>query len=74
MPRWLPRVLTRVRELAVQRRVRFTLKARRELAALGLGLDQEDACEALAGLTAEDSVGRRVVISFHEDDPDEEDA
>jgi hypothetical protein len=42
----------------VARRVRFTLKARRELALLGGGLDEEDACDALAKLTAEDSAGR----------------
>ena len=57
MPGWLPKVLTRVRELAVARRVRFTLKARREVALLA-GLDEEDACDALAKLTAEDSAGR----------------
>ncbi len=58
MPRWLPRVLTRIRSLAADRRVSFTLKARRELAELGTGLDEEDACELLAALTAQDSVGR----------------
>jgi hypothetical protein len=52
MPRWLPKVLTRIRELAVARRVRFTLKACRELALLAGGLDEEDACDALAKLTA----------------------
>jgi hypothetical protein len=58
MPRWLPKVLTRVRELAAQRRVRFTLKAIRELPTLGLGLDAEDACDVLANLTSGDSAGR----------------
>lgn len=58
MPRWLPRVLTRIRGLAAARQVLFTLKARRELAALELGLDEEDACDLLAELTAEDSAGR----------------
>lgn len=57
-PRWLPRVLTSIRSLAAQRRVSFTLKARRELAELGSGLDEEDACELLAALTARDSAGR----------------
>jgi hypothetical protein len=56
MPRWLPKVLSRVRRLAVERRVRFTLKAQRELATLGL--DVLDGCEALAGLTSGDAVGR----------------
>jgi hypothetical protein len=55
---WLPRVLTRIRELASQRRVVFTLKARRELACLGHGLDEEDACDVLVALTADDSAGR----------------
>ena len=58
MPRWLPRVLMRIRELAVARKLLFTLKARRELAALGLGLDEDDAREVLEKLTAEDSAGR----------------
>lgn len=58
MLRSLPRVLTRIRELTATRKVLFTLKARRELAGLGLGLDQDDACEVLERLTAEDSAGR----------------
>ena len=58
MPRWLPRVLTRIRALATHRRVSFTMKARRELAQLGDGLDEQDACELLAALTAQDSAGR----------------
>ncbi len=58
MPRWLPKVLTRVRELAAARKVVFTLKARRELASLGIGLDEEDACDVLAKLAVEDSAGR----------------
>jgi hypothetical protein len=57
-PRWLSRVLRRVKALALVRNVRFTLKALRELASLEPGLDQEDACEVLAELTAEDSAGR----------------
>jgi len=58
MPRWLPRTLTRIRELAATRQVIFTLKARRELAALEAGLDEQDACDVLVKLTAEDSAGR----------------
>jgi hypothetical protein len=58
VPRWLPRVLTRIHTLATDRRVSFTLKARRELALLGDGLDEEDACELLAALTPPDSAGR----------------
>lgn len=57
-PRWLPRVLQRSQELVAERKVVFTLKARRELAALEFGLDQEDACDLLLSLTAEDSAGR----------------
>src|SRR6185436_2939304 len=54
MARWLPRVVARIRELAAERRVLFTLKARRELATLELALDEEDACSVLADLDAED--------------------
>ena len=36
-------VLTRTRELALARKVLFTLKARRELAGLQFGLDEQDA-------------------------------
>lgn len=60
MARWLSKALTRVRALAAQRKVWFTLKALRELASLGLGLDVEDACDVLADLAAEDSAGRLV--------------
>jgi Motility quorum-sensing regulator, toxin of MqsA len=58
VPRWLPKALKRIRELAAARKVSFTLKARRELAGLELDLDEEDACDVLAGLTAKDSAGR----------------
>jgi hypothetical protein len=58
MPRWLSGALTRIRAHAFARNVRFTLKALRELASLDPGLDEEDACEVLAELTAEDSAGR----------------
>lgn len=59
MPRWLPRILTRIRQLAVARSVLFTLKARRELAGLDLGLNEEDACDTLARLEPEDFFERR---------------
>jgi len=58
MPRWLRTVLRRTRELALARKVLFTLKARRELASLQFGLDEQDACDVLANLAAEDSAGR----------------
>jgi hypothetical protein len=58
VPRWLPRLLRRIHELAGQGRVRFTLKALRELAALGAGLDVHDACDVLAALTSDDFIGR----------------
>lgn len=60
MSPWLPKLLKRVHGLVAQRRVRFTLKARQELAALGAGLDEEDACDVLAGLGVDDSAGRLV--------------
>ena len=56
MPRDLNRVLRRIRALTVERKVRFTLKALRELAALGL--DATDACEVLEGLKTLDFVKR----------------
>ncbi len=34
------------------------MKARRELASLAFGLDEDDACEVLANLTAKDAAGR----------------
>jgi len=58
VPRWLPGVLTRIREFAAARQILFTLKARRELAALEFGLDEGDARDVLAKLMAEDSAGR----------------
>ena len=66
MPRWLSKVLTRIKALAAARDVRFTLKAFRELAGLELGLDEEDACEVLAELTAEDSAGRIASVATGE--------
>lgn len=58
MPRWLRTVLRRTRDLGLARKVLFTLKARRELASLQFGLDEQDACDVLANLAAEDSAGR----------------
>ncbi len=58
MPQWLPAVLKRVHERAAGGRVRFTLKALRELASLDVGLDEADACQVLRGLRASDSGGR----------------
>ncbi len=55
-PGWLLKALKRIRKLATARKVLFTLKALRELA--GLGLDEEDARDILAKLTADDSAGR----------------
>ena len=58
MPRWVQLVLARVHLLARAGQVRFTHKALRELAALDLGLDQDDCCDVLKELTATDSAGR----------------
>jgi hypothetical protein len=58
VPRWLPRLLTRIHELAAQGQVRFTLKAIRELAVLGAGLDVQDACDVLSALTVDDFAER----------------
>jgi hypothetical protein len=57
---WATTVLRRARRLAAERKVRFTLKAFQELARLGIGLDEEDACDVLANLTPNDVVGRLV--------------
>lgn len=58
MPRWLPRLLRHIHDLAGRGQVRFTLKALRELAALGAGLGVQDACDVLAALTADDFAAR----------------
>ena len=58
--RWPAAALARIRELAAQRKVRFTMKALQELAALGMGLDEEDACDVLANLAPTDLVERLV--------------
>jgi hypothetical protein len=57
--RWLPAVLSRIHELAAQEKVSFTFKALRELSDLGMGLDEEDACDILVNLDASD-FGERV--------------
>jgi hypothetical protein len=58
VPRWLPRLLRRIHDLAGRGQVRFTLKAIRELAALGAGLDVQDGCDVLVGLTADEFAQR----------------
>lgn len=49
-PRWLALALLRIKALAVSRKVRFTIKALRELAALEMEFDEEDACDVLVAL------------------------
>ena len=58
MPSRLSFVLRRIRQLAAERKVRFTLKALRELASLELALDPEDACDVLERLTLGDLAER----------------
>ena len=58
MPRGLARILTRIRALAARDKVRFTLKALRELATLGL--DARDARETLEALRTAEFVKRLV--------------
>jgi hypothetical protein len=53
---WISTILPRIRSLASSRQVSFTLKAFREM--MELGLDEEDACDVLASVTAEDCAGR----------------
>jgi hypothetical protein len=64
MQRWLSRALTRIRTCAIERKVLFTLKARRELASWDL--DEEDACDIMASLRAADSTGRIRSATTHE--------
>ena len=101
---WLPRVVTKVCELASVGRVRFTLKALHELTLLDAGLDERDVCDVLARLSTRQFAARLtskttgewmyvfkpmvagervyvklivrtdcIVISFHEDDHDDQD-
>jgi len=58
VPRWVPRLLSRIHELAGRGQVRFTLKAIRELTALGAGLDAQDRCDVLGSLTADEFAQR----------------
>lgn len=53
MPRWVPRVVARLRRLAADGNIRFTLQ---ELA--DLGLDVNDAVEVLQGVASGDSAER----------------
>ena len=56
MPTWLPSILRGIGDLAAAGRVRFTLKALRELAALSL--DADDAVDVLRALSRTDAHGR----------------
>jgi hypothetical protein len=56
MPRWLPKVLKRIHELAAAGELRLTYKAERE--ALLLGLSPEDVRDVIVVLGARDSAGR----------------
>ncbi|HTX55083.1 MAG TPA: type II toxin-antitoxin system MqsR family toxin [Candidatus Baltobacteraceae bacterium] len=58
MPSRLPKILIRIHELTLNRQLRFTLKALREVAELGLRLDTTAVCDILARLTPADSAGR----------------
>jgi MqsR (Motility quorum-sensing regulator) toxin of toxin-antitoxin system len=61
MPRrWLTLALREIRQLAAQRKVRFTLKAFQEIGRLGMGFDEDDACDVLANLASSDFVTRLV--------------
>ena len=56
MPRWLSKVLKRIRQLAASDEVRLTYKAERVM--LLLGLSPEDVRDVIAALGFEDSAGR----------------
>ena len=51
-------MLAEIHRLVALGRVRFTLKATEELAALEIGFDEKDALEILSELAAADLVGR----------------
>ena len=57
-PRWAERVLAEIHRLVALGRVRFTLKATQELAALELGFDEQDALQILSEPRVADLVGR----------------
>jgi len=54
MSSWLQNILSKIHELATLGRVRFTLKAIRELTSLDLTIDQEDALKILVHLASTD--------------------
>ena len=56
MPRWLPRVLKRIHDLAAEGRYRLTYKALWEVG--NLGLAPEDVQDVLVSLGPSDSAGR----------------
>ena len=58
MASWLTFALKRIRELAVQGRVRFTVKALFEIEELDPELAEEDVCDLLARLESEDFISR----------------
>src|SRR5690348_1044316 len=58
MPRWLPRILNRVHELAEAAKIRFTAKALTELRTLPIVLDVDDVRDVLLALGTVDSAGR----------------
>ena len=59
-PRWLVRALEEIRRCGLARSVDFTVKADEELLALGLALNQDDACEILARLSLRDFAERMI--------------
>ena len=64
MPRWVPRVLTRLRVLAAAGRLRFTATARAE--ASELGLSHEDVGLLLRQFTPSDRPTRLRSLSSHD--------
>ena len=64
MPRWLPQVLRRIRELAASGRVSFTDKASWE--AQQLGLSRNDVVQILGSLTGGDGPTRMQSDARHE--------
>lgn len=64
--RYLPWILGKIRHLALNGNVQFTLKALSELALIEIGLDETDVCEILAELDISDFKGRKLSVITEE--------
>ena len=58
MPRWLNRVVGRIRRMATTGQVRFTTKAREEIALLGPPFDRDECLQVLMSLHPDQFIRR----------------